>query len=449
VRRERAWSGSGGGVSAYVALPAWQAGLVPAGGTAVARRAVSDVAFNADPLTGQYVAVTRPGASSPDWNAYGGTSIAAPQWAGIVAVANAMRANAGRERLGDLHATLYRSIAPVPGDYAAAFADVTTGADGDCAGCRAGIGYDLPTGLGTPNGAGLLALLTGVRTTPVSTAPGVPGGVFSAHAGVAFSHSLGVTVPAGESVTYLLSGAPAGMAVGNGGVLRWAAPLLGTWSFTVTASAGGQSAAARYTLVVGPNHAPRLAGGSFQATTAAPFGARLAATDQDADTLAYAMTGNPAGLELSSSGLLTWTHPVAGRYTLQVTARDPGGLAATATFALSVARVEVAPKVASTSFSGHPGAALAVQMVASDGNGDALRWSLEGAPSGMTISPAGRVSWAAPVAGHWNVAVRATDPSGRVGSGALAVRIAAESAATHPTPPRPSPRTRDSGMREQ
>jgi len=316
-------------------LPAWQSGLALPGGGALARRATSDVAFNADPFTGQYVAFTAPGAATT-WNAYGGTSIAAPQWAGIVAIANAVRATAAKTRLGDFHATLYRSIAAVPGSYAAAFGDVQAGQDGDCATCRAGIGYDAPTGWGTPTVSGLLPLLTGVSATAPG-APSLPGGSLQARAGVSYSQSLGASVPSGTSATYKLSGAPSGLLVSDGGLLRWAAPVAGTWAFTATVTtATGASASARYTLVVAADRAPSFTGGRFATTTASAFGARVAASDPDGDALTYSMTGAPAGLQLSAAGALSWANPAAGTWTLRITARDPAGLSATSEWTIVV-----------------------------------------------------------------------------------------------------------------
>jgi hypothetical protein len=57
-RTETVWSGTGGGVSAYVPKPTYQALAVP-GINASGYRGVSDVTFNADPNTGQYLAARR------------------------------------------------------------------------------------------------------------------------------------------------------------------------------------------------------------------------------------------------------------------------------------------------------------------------------------------------------------------------------------------------------
>ncbi len=160
ARSETAWSGTGGGVSRYEPMPSYQQLLQVQGEPTSGRpmRAVSDVAFNADPYTGQYVALTLPGGTL-QWHTYGGTSLATPQWAGIVAVANAQRALASRPPLGEMHVALYRDIAAVSGNYATAMSDITQGADGGCSSCRALPGYDLPTGLGTPNVGSLVELL--------------------------------------------------------------------------------------------------------------------------------------------------------------------------------------------------------------------------------------------------------------------------------------------------
>ena len=119
-------TGTGGGVSAATALPAYQGGAVP-GFTGYARRTVADVAFNADPSTGQYLAVMAQGATSVSWLSAGGTSLATPQWAGLLAVANAQRALAGKAALGQPHPVLYGQVAAVPGSYASAFADIGSG----------------------------------------------------------------------------------------------------------------------------------------------------------------------------------------------------------------------------------------------------------------------------------------------------------------------------------
>ncbi|MUL81214.1 MULTISPECIES: S53 family peptidase [unclassified Mycolicibacterium] len=145
---EQAWfdvpltQGTGGGVSAIFDRPPWQRGLSAPGSTeavGVQRRLTPDVAAVADPFTGVKIVLNNRVLVG------GGTSQSAPLWAGMAAVMNQyLLANGGRE-LGDLNPMLYRIAAGAP---LPAFHDVTLGGN---AVANAGPGYDLVTGLGTPN----------------------------------------------------------------------------------------------------------------------------------------------------------------------------------------------------------------------------------------------------------------------------------------------------------
>ena len=148
VLGETAWSGSGGGVSAYTAKPAWQSAV----STAV-RRAAPDVAYAGDPATGFAVYSSTPYLGQSGWFQMGGTSAGAPQWAGILAASNQLRKGLGRPVLSavnasgatPLHTAMYSSA------VRAALFDVSTGTNGTCgAVCTARTGYDTVTGVGSP-----------------------------------------------------------------------------------------------------------------------------------------------------------------------------------------------------------------------------------------------------------------------------------------------------------
>ena len=87
--RESAWSGSGGGTSAYFSKPAYQTAY---SGT---QRAFPDVAYDADPNTGVFVYDTYEGGLGE----VGGTSDASPQWAALIALADQGRAIEGGKSL--------------------------------------------------------------------------------------------------------------------------------------------------------------------------------------------------------------------------------------------------------------------------------------------------------------------------------------------------------------
>jgi kumamolisin len=132
----------GGGVSTVFALPAWQAGLhaTRTGGASspLSKRGVPDIAGDADPQSGYAVRV-----DGTD-TVFGGTSAVAPLWAGLIAIINGLTG----KQAGFVNPVLYKN----PG----AMNDVTTGNNGDF---EATAGWDATTGLGTPNGKKLAALL--------------------------------------------------------------------------------------------------------------------------------------------------------------------------------------------------------------------------------------------------------------------------------------------------
>lgn len=134
---ETGWDGSGGGVSSYEPLPAWQSGVI----SGLWRRGAPDVSFDADPISGVPVYDSYNGGSAP-WIQVGGTSFSSPAWAAIVAVANQGRAIAGLGSLDGATQTLPLLYSLNTTD----FHDVTAGNNG----LSAGTGYDLVTGRGSP-----------------------------------------------------------------------------------------------------------------------------------------------------------------------------------------------------------------------------------------------------------------------------------------------------------
>jgi subtilase family serine protease len=164
--REIGWIDAGGGFSSVFSRPAYQDTL-PTGSTAIpaGSRGVPDIAYQASSRTGALVYLTLPPAGnsglicgsapcSTGWYDVGGTSASAPQWAGIVAIADQL--NGGG--LGLINPALYK-LANGP-TYAADFYDVTTGNNAAFAptipGYNATTGWDPVTGLGTPNAANLV-----------------------------------------------------------------------------------------------------------------------------------------------------------------------------------------------------------------------------------------------------------------------------------------------------
>ena len=146
-----AFGATGGAASSVFAAPSYQSAL--SGNTA---RTTSDVAYNASVYTGVLTYLGFEGGSNNGFYFFGGTSEGAPQWAGIVALAD----QAAGHSLGFLNPALY-AIGANASQYNADFHDVTVGNNGFFGpGFNAGTGYDIPTGLGSPNVANLIATLT-------------------------------------------------------------------------------------------------------------------------------------------------------------------------------------------------------------------------------------------------------------------------------------------------
>lgn len=129
--------GTAGGVSALYTKPAWQQGIP--GAPDDDSRLTPDISAVSDPFTGVRIVVGGQEVVG------GGTSVAAPLWAGMAAVMNQFLLDRGGRRLGNLNPLLYRVAqgARLPG-----FRDIVLGGN---AVADAGPGYDLATGLGTPD----------------------------------------------------------------------------------------------------------------------------------------------------------------------------------------------------------------------------------------------------------------------------------------------------------
>jgi hypothetical protein len=163
ILSESGWSGSGGGISSIEGQPSYQNGVVTQTST---RRANPDVAYDADPNTGFPVYDSYNNGTAAPWSQFGGTSDAAPQWAGLIAIADQGRALAGLGSLDGPSQTLPALYALAAGD----FHDVTSGSSTGSPGYAAGTGYDLVTGRGTPAANLIVAGLVGQSsTTPGAT----------------------------------------------------------------------------------------------------------------------------------------------------------------------------------------------------------------------------------------------------------------------------------------
>jgi len=152
-KSETAWVDSGGGISPdKIAIPSWQqlAGVINSSnkGSTTLRNG-PDVSANANFTF--YVCADQTTCTA---NEYGGTSFAAPMWAGYIALVNQQLKANGFSTIGFINPYLYSF--GVSSSYSTDFHDITSGKSGSYS---AVTGYDLVTGWGSPNGQGLINAL--------------------------------------------------------------------------------------------------------------------------------------------------------------------------------------------------------------------------------------------------------------------------------------------------
>jgi kumamolisin len=162
---ETAWSDSGGGISPdNIAIPSWQqlSGVINSSNQgSTAYRNGPDVSANANFTF--YVCADQTACTA---NEYGGTSFAAPMWAGYIALVNQQLVANGEPNIGFINPSIYAQN--ITSAYAADFHDITSGTSGSYSGV---VGYDLVTGWGTPNGTGLINALAPATTSSTFALP--------------------------------------------------------------------------------------------------------------------------------------------------------------------------------------------------------------------------------------------------------------------------------------
>jgi kumamolisin len=205
---ETAWVDGGGGYGTNVGIPSWQVSAVNACSSCnKSYRNVPDVAANAN--FSFYVCADQVACTA---NVYGGTSFAAPMWAGYMALANQQAAASRKAPPGFINTIIY----PLNlGNNDADFHDITSGSNG--ATCSSG--YNECDGWGSPNGASLIsALVAGAPAPPWAFSASLPSGSLCAQYGSEGNFSLSLdqlysanslnwtsTLSVGELVTISLS----------------------------------------------------------------------------------------------------------------------------------------------------------------------------------------------------------------------------------------------------
>lgn len=238
---------SGGGYSSTYSTPSWQSAV-----NSGQYRSVPDVALAADPNSGGLSIVLNGG-----WTTVGGTSESSPLWSGFILDA----VQKAGKRLGAINPTIYATAGS--SSYGADFHDVTQGTNGYY---KAGPGYDLATGWGSPVGDKLITALTGGTTPPptndFSIALDPASGTVTPGQSTSTTVTTKVTSGSAENITLSASGLPPGATASfdptsiNGGgtskltITTTGTTAAGTYNVSVTGSDKDATHAAGYTLTV-------------------------------------------------------------------------------------------------------------------------------------------------------------------------------------------------------
>jgi len=336
-KSETAWSlnngsGTGGGQSSFEPEPSYQTRVQQSGW-----RQMPDVAFDAGPTSGvavydSYDGGTYRGTPTP-WLEAGGTSLSAPCWAGLIGIADQLRASRNLPALDGPTQTL-PALYQLP---AADFHDITSGNNR----YPAGPGYDMCTGLGSPVGNKLVPALASFSspsdlvTASASTAEPAFGQSITFTATVLGTPGSGT--PTG-TVTFrhgsLILGTASLNAAGQASIN---APALNAGNYTITAAYGGDSQLpANSTLVVVPVSPDSTTTTVNASSTTSTFGQQvtLTATVTAAPLSAATPTGTVTflsgrtvvGTAALTGGIATCTTQTLPAGTDVVTAVYSGGL---------------------------------------------------------------------------------------------------------------------------
>jgi hypothetical protein len=318
IESETAWSGSGGGTSAYETEPSYQKGVQDTG-----YRTIPDVAFDADRSTGVAVYDSYDNTGGGPWVEMGGTSLGAPSWAALIAIADQGRVAAGGTTLNGATQTL-PALYSLP---SADFHDITSGSNGAFS---AGPGYDEVTGLGTPV-ANLLA-------------PGLAFYGMSDHLAIASQPSSSVTGGQGFGLVVDVDGPDGSIDTGATGTLTislshgsGSGSLSGTLTATINqgvATFSGLSVdqvGSGYTLVINGSGLASVTSSSFAVTPSAAA-QLLIATQPPSSVTAGSTFGLTVDVEDAYGNLVTG---YSGSVTLTL-AGGPSGANLAGTLSVSV-----------------------------------------------------------------------------------------------------------------
>jgi len=417
-KSETAWVDSGGGITPdSIAIPAWQqlSGVINSSnkGSTTLRNG-PDVSANAN--FSFYVCADQTTCTA---NSYGGTSFAAPMWAGYIALVNQQLVADGKATIGFLNPTIYAQN--VTSDYSADFHDITSGKSGSYS---AVTGFDLVTGWGTPNSGLISALTAGSGTSSFSMTASPTSVTVTQGSSGASTISTAISGSFDSAIALSASGLPTGAtasfnptsiaAPGTGSstltITAGSATPTGSYTITVTGTGGGVTQTASVSLTVNSGSTPSftisaspasvtIAQGSsgtskVSTTVAGGFDSAIALSASGLPTGVTA-SFSPSSIAAPGSGSSTLTltassSAATGTYTVTITGTG-GGLTHTTTVSLTVSTgstpsFTLTPNPSSVTVQAGSSGTSTITAAISGGFDSAIALSASGMPTGVTAS---------------------------------------------------------------
>jgi subtilase family serine protease len=385
-KSETAWADSGGGVSPDgIAIPSWQTPVDGCSGCSKTLRNGPDVSGNAN-FT-YYVCADQTTCTAND---YGGTSFAAPMWAGYLALANQQAATNG-ESIGYINPTIYP--AAEGSSYSTYLHDITSGS---CGTYSAATGFDLCTGWGSPNTTGLINLLAPSSSSPSFTLSDSPSSLSITQGGAGGTSTITVTDAGGfsGSVTLAASGLPSGVTATFGtnpttgtSVLTLTASATattGTSTVTITGTSGSLTATTTLALTVTAAASPNFT------IAASPTSVTVTQGNSGTSTITItSQNGFDSATTLSASGLPSGV--TATFSTNPVTPPANGSATSTLTLTASSSATVGAATVTITGTSGSTTHSTTIALTVNS-SGGTPNFTLSLSPSSFTVDDSGSTS---------------------------------------------------------
>jgi serine protease len=187
---------------------------------------------------------------------------------------------------------------------------------------------------------------------------------------------------------------------------------MGTGTFTEQASWSNDtnSCAISHPIVNHGESVTVTSPGNQTGTVGTAVSLQISGSDSAGNSLTYTATGLPAGLSISSSGLISGTPTTANTYSTTVTATSSTGATGSASFTWTIngGGTETVAVTNPGSQTGTVGTAASLQIKATDSAGKSLTYTASGLPAGLSISSSGLISGTPTTAGTSNVSVTAS-----------------------------------------